>query len=57
MLRSRRLKWWQSGLTLSRANAIAAAKLCIVNSIQGRASTAGVHYYEPFANIGDEKPS
>ena len=36
---------------------MAAAKLCVVDSVQGRAKVVGVHNYEPFADIGDEKPS
>ena len=36
---------------------MAAAKLCLVNSIFERASTVGIHNYEPFADIGDDKPS
>ena len=36
---------------------MAAATLCVVNSVCERASTVGVHNYEPFAYIGDDKPS
>ena len=34
-----------------------AAKLCPVNCIFERASTVGIHNYEPFADIGADKPS
>ena len=36
---------------------MAAATLRVVNSICARASTLGIHNYEPFADIGDNKPS
>ena len=34
-----------------------AAKLCLVNFIFERASTVVIHDHEPFADIGDDKPS
>lgn len=36
---------------------MAAATLRIVNSICERASKVGIHNYEPFADIGNDKPS